>query len=73
MKDFDINKRKRYMETSPSNGSLIMRFDLKKKPERILFEHLLKMANEHHIPLHKLAKEMVCHVIESDLEKEENT
>ena len=50
-----------------------MRLEFKKSPETILFEHLLKMANEHHIPLHKLAKEMVCHVIESDLEKEEKT
>ena len=71
MKDFDINKRKRYMETSPSNGSLIMRFDLKKQSEKELFEHLEKMSVKHQIPVNRLAKEMVCHVIESDLEKEE--
>tara|TARA_R100000458_G_C8056580_1_gene101409 strand:- start:119 stop:340 length:222 start_codon:yes stop_codon:yes gene_type:complete len=71
MKDFDINLRKRYMETSPSRASIIMRFDLKKQSEKELFEHLEKMSVKHQIPVNRLAKEMVCHVIESDLEKEE--
>ena len=73
MKDFDINLRKRYMETSPSRASIIMRFDLKKQSEKELFEHLEKMSVKHQIPVNRLAKEMVCHVIESDLEKEEKT
>tara|TARA_Y100000114_G_C11562514_1_gene232466 strand:+ start:278 stop:499 length:222 start_codon:yes stop_codon:yes gene_type:complete len=71
MKDFDINLRKRYMETSPTRASIIMRFDLKKQSEKELFEHLEKMSVKHQIPVNRLAKEMVCHVIESDLEKEE--
>ena len=44
MKDFDINLRKRYMETSPSRASIIMRFDLKKQSEKELFEHIEKCA-----------------------------
>ena len=71
MKDFDINLRKRYMETSPTRASIIMRFDLKKQSEKELFEHLEKMSVKHQIPVNRLAKEMVFHVIESDLEKEE--
>ena len=59
------------METSPSRASIIMRFDLKKQSEKELFEHLEKMSVKHQIPVNRLAKEMVCHVIESDLEKEE--
>ncbi len=72
MKDFDINIRKRYMETSAFKSNLVMRFDLKKKQEKRLFEHLERMSTKHQILVNKLAKEMICHVIESDLEKEEN-
>lgn len=70
MKDFDIGLRKRYMESSPARASIIMRFDLKKQSEKNLFEHLERMSVKHQIPVNRLAKEMVCHVIESDLEKE---
>ena len=72
MKDFDLNKRKEYLETSRFRNQIIIRFDLKKNMEKRIFEKLENMCLMNQIPLHRMAKEMVCHVVENELDKEDN-
>jgi hypothetical protein len=72
MKDFDLNKRKDYLDTSKFRTQIIIRFDCKKHMEKRVFEKLEMMCLMNKIPLHKMAKEMVCHVVENELDKEEN-
>ena len=72
MKDFDLNKRKEYLETSRFRNQIIIRFDSKKNMEKRIFEKLENMCLMKQIPLHRMAKEMVCHVVENELDKEDN-
>lgn len=72
MKDFNLNKRKTYMDSSPFKSSIYVHFNLNNKQEERLFEHLNSMSTIHQIPINKLAKKMICHVIEEYLEKKEN-
>ena len=72
MKDFDLTKRKDYLETSRFRTQIIIRFDIKKTMEKRIFDKLEMMSLMTKMPLQRLAKEMVCHVVENELEKEDN-
>ena len=71
MKDFDLKKRKDYLSTSRFRTNIIIKFDIKKTIEKKIFDKLEMMALMNKMPLQMLAKEMVCHVVESELDKEE--
>ena len=71
MKDFDLTKRKDYLYTSKFKSQIIIRFDTKKTMEKRIFDKLEMMSLMNKMPLQMIAKEMICHVVENELDREE--
>ena len=71
MKDFDLTKRKDYLYTSKFKSQIIIRFDVKKTMEKRIFDKLEMMSLMNKMPLQMIAKEMIYHVVENELDREE--